>query len=82
MDGTRDIPVASRHEPPCLTLRLSVYEAETLRLVCQAIGGHPDLTRRHVADDLDETLRVLGIKIPDKRIEGNIYLLEKERCDA
>lgn len=42
-------------------LTLTQEEAETLRTICQRIGGSPEFTRRKHADSIKEALIDIGV---------------------
>ncbi len=47
-----------------VTITLKESEAETLRAVCQHVGGHDELSRRKTIDDLDFALVSAGVALP------------------
>lgn len=48
-----------------ITLTLDQKEAEALLAVCGMIGGDRQASRRRVFDELDTTLRDVGIVVPE-----------------
>lgn len=53
-------------ERPTFRLELSADEVDTLVLICDSIGGCPEISRRKHADAISKGLKALGVKRPNQ----------------
>ncbi len=63
-----------------VTIEMTEDEAESLVMICECIGGHPNTTRRGHLDSLKRELKAAHINHPDEELKPNASIWFKDRA--